>query len=470
MKSSSAPCGIKEMLAIALPMVVSGSCDTIMIFTDRLFLAKLSPEYMNASMGGGLTSFMLISFFGGLIGYSTALVAQYLGAGQKHRSSGVLAQALIIAVCAYPIMLLCKPIAYAMFSSMGVLEPQLSAQKLYFDLVLYGSIFGLVRGAFAGFFSGLGKTAVVMGASALCCVVNVALNWLWVFGNGGFPKMGITGAAAATIVSGCVGMIVMAVVYARTAKAEGYTPFSAFRFDREIFTKLIRYGSASGIELLLNIVAFNLMVMMFHAHSLVTATAATIMFNWDLVSFLPLIGIEIGVTSLVGRSMGEGRPDRAQVAVRSGTIIGVVYSLFIFVLFVFFTGPIVEIFRPTGDAGTFLAAVPIAEFMTRVAALYVTVEVFYFVLIGALRGAGDTWWAMGMTVTLHWLTVTAIWFVFHVLRGTPQTAWTTIVVMFVIFSYVVWLRYKNGAWKSLRVVDREPVVLVNDAFHETTDI
>ena len=87
---------IREMAAIALPMVVSMSCDTLMIFTDRLFLSRLGPEQMNAAMGGGLTAFMMMSFFIGLTGYATALVAQCLGAGQKNRCAVVLTQAAIL--------------------------------------------------------------------------------------------------------------------------------------------------------------------------------------------------------------------------------------------------------------------------------------------------------------------------------------------------------------------------------------
>jgi MATE family multidrug resistance protein len=194
------------------------------------------------------------------------------------------------------------------------------------------------------------------------------------------------------------------------------------------------------------------------------------MFNWDLVSFLPLIGLEIAVTSLVGRSMGEGQPANARKAVRSATVIGLWYSAIIFVLFVFFTPQIVALFKPAGAEGTYAQAVPMAVFMTRVAALYVTVEVFYFVLVGALRGAGDTFWTMGLTVTLHWLTVMAVWAVLRVLHGSPEAAWGTIVGMFIVFSYVVWLRYKGGAWQSLRVVEPIAPVAVTDGFHETTDV
>lgn len=54
--------GMREMLAIALPMVVSQACETILIFTDRLFLAQLGSVTMSAAMAGGLTSFMLMTF------------------------------------------------------------------------------------------------------------------------------------------------------------------------------------------------------------------------------------------------------------------------------------------------------------------------------------------------------------------------------------------------------------------------
>ena len=75
--------GLREMLAIALPMVVSQACETVLIFTDRLFLSRLGSGTDERRHGRGLTSFMLMTFFIGLTGYATALVAQYLGAGRK---------------------------------------------------------------------------------------------------------------------------------------------------------------------------------------------------------------------------------------------------------------------------------------------------------------------------------------------------------------------------------------------------
>src|SRR5829696_1085244 len=97
-KSPHTPGGVREMLAIAAPMVASSACETVMTFTDRLFLSELGTEYMSAAMAGGLTCFMMTTFFIGLTGYSTALVAQYLGAGKKENCAIVVTQALLIAL------------------------------------------------------------------------------------------------------------------------------------------------------------------------------------------------------------------------------------------------------------------------------------------------------------------------------------------------------------------------------------
>ncbi|MDP6330010.1 MAG: MATE family efflux transporter, partial [SAR324 cluster bacterium] len=94
-KQFEGPGGISQLLYIAIPMVVSQACETIMMFTDRLFLSQVSPMHMSASMSGGLTAFMFSTFFIGLTGYATPLVAQYLGSGNKKICGVVIFQALI---------------------------------------------------------------------------------------------------------------------------------------------------------------------------------------------------------------------------------------------------------------------------------------------------------------------------------------------------------------------------------------
>lgn len=190
------------MLAIALPMVISHACDTVMIFTDRLFLARIDPGLMNAVMGGGLTSFMLMSFFVGLIGFSTALVAQHLGAHRKADCSAVLTQAVIISLAAYPFILAMRPLAFRFFEFMGVGTEQLAPQKAYLSILLFGAIFSLLRTSLSCFFSGIGRTRIVMAASIVSMLANVGFNYVLIYGKLGFPAMGIAGAAYGTVLGG----------------------------------------------------------------------------------------------------------------------------------------------------------------------------------------------------------------------------------------------------------------------------
>lgn len=441
-----------EVLAISLPMVISHACDTVMVFTDRLFLSRLDPELMNAALGGGLTSFMMISFFIGLAGFATALVAQYLGAKNKKSCSVVLTQALILSFCAYPIILALRPAAYRFFVFMGVGAEQIGPQTLYLNILLYGSIIGLTRTSLSSFFSGIARTKIVMAAAFAAMITNVGLDYVFIFGKFGFPALGIRGAAFATILGGVVGLIILATAYFSGHNRREYGVERSFRFDRAIMGKLLRFGTPTGVEMCLNIIAFNAMIMLFHSLGPATATAATVVFNWDLVSFVPLIGVEIGVTSMVGKYMGSGCPEKAHRSVMSGLKLGMSYSAVIFILFVGFPGMLVNVFRPETVNAVFVSAVPMAVFMIRLASVYVLVEALLCVFIGALRGAGDTFWAMRMSVILHWLTVAVLAVVLHVLGLSPEIGWTVMVIFFLVFSGLVFRRYRGGKWRSIRMV------------------
>ncbi|MCK5584289.1 MAG: hypothetical protein KAI33_10875, partial [Elusimicrobiales bacterium] len=193
----------------------------------------------------------------------------------------------------------------------------------------------------------------------------------------------------------------------------------------------------------------------FHSHSLATATAATIIFNWDMISFIPLLGIGIGVTSLVGRYMGAGKTEIAEKSVISGVKMSVLYSSVILICFLFFTESLVDIFKPSDGTELFLQARPIAIFMLKVAALYVTVDALVVVFIGALRGAGDTFVAMVLSVSMHWAAIPVLYFMLRVLNFSPEKCWAIVVLIFSAFSFLIYGRYKGGKWKTIKVIDDE---------------
>lgn len=465
--------GMREIIVIALPMLVSQACDTIMIFTDRLFLARLGSEYMNAAMGGGLTAFMTMSFFLGFIGYATALVAQYLGAQRKKNCAKVLTQAIIISFIAYPLVLTLCPFAHYLFKIMGVSKEQLGPQKIYFNILIFGTIISLLRTSLSGFFSGIGRTSIVMIASFASMLVNVIANYILIYGKLGSPAMGIKGAAYGTILGGFIGLVILGIKYFSKENRREFQIKESLALDKNIIKKFFQFGTPPGLELFLNVLAFNIMVLIFHSQGLIPATAATIVFNWDLVSFVPLIGVEIAVTSLVGRFMGSRDPDSAHRATMSGLKLGMIYSSIVFIFFLAFPQYLVQIFKPQVTDNIFLSATPLALFMVRMAALYVFVEAILLVFMGALRGAGDTWWAMAISVTLHWLMLAVLAIIILLLQLPVKVGWVAMVVMFFFFSTVVFLRYHSGKWKRIRVVSSElgeDKLIHPDALPETSEL
>ena len=459
--------GIREMVKIALPIVASQACYTFMIFTDRLFLSRLGPEVMNASMGGGLTSFMMITFFLGLTSYTTALTAQYYGAGLKDKSAMVVTQALIVASLAFPFILLCRPLAHMLFDFVGVGPLQIGPQKLYFNILLSGVLITLWRNCFSSFFSGIGRTKVVLMAAFTAMSVNVGLNYVLIFGKFGMPALGIRGAAYGTIIGSVCALLVLVKAYYNKRNRQEYGALKAWKFDRGIMKQLLKFGSPAGVEMFLNLLAFNSMVLIYHSKGIVTATAATIVFNWDMVAFLPLIGVEIAVTSLVGRYMGRTRPDIAHRSVMSGIKFGMIYAVVVAFFFVLFPEHLIGFFKPDVVSDIFMKAAPTAIFMIRLASLYVIVDVLIFIFTGALRGAGDTFWAMCYTVILHWVLVPVIFISLRVFELSAEISWMLLVFIFVGSSVFVCLRYRGGKWRNIKVIHaEEPPVITGDVAQE----
>lgn len=444
--------GIKELLIIALPMVISTACDGVMTFTDRLFLARIGYEQMNAAMGGGVAMQTLMFFFVGLTGYSTALVAQYFGANEKHNSSKALFQAVLITLASWPIILLLKPLVILSFQVIKIPASQVVFQIEYLNILALGSVLSMLRFTLGCYFSGIGKTKMVMIATIAAMLVNVVLDYILIFGKLGFQPMGIQGAAIATISGSFVAVLILVIAYLKKSNIVEFSILKSFHYDKTIMWKLIYFGSPAGLEMFLNFMAFSAMIALFHSQGDVVATATTIMFNWDLVSFIPLLGIEIAVTSLVGRYMGAGKPEIAQKAALSGIKTGIFYSIIILILFVFIPEWLVRVFSPDAPSKIFEDSVPIAVAMIRVATLYVLAEAIMVAVIGALRGAGDTYFTMIASVIAHWTFVPLLYLSFNVFHFSVIFSWLMLVIFFLLFCVVLILRFKSGKWKRIKVV------------------
>ncbi|MDD4921170.1 MAG: MATE family efflux transporter [Bacteroidales bacterium] len=446
------PGGIRDLLDIAFPMMISTACDGVMTFTDRLFLARLGSEQMNAALGGGITYQMLMFFFVGLTGYSTALVAQYYGAGQWKNSPRASFQAILVTLAAWPVILLLKPLAVSFYYTMDIPVNQVAYQIQYLNILAWGGLFGMLRQTISCYFTGIGQPKIVMIATITAMLVNVVLDYILIFGKLGLPVMGVKGAALATVCGGFSAMFILLIAYFHPFNRVNFGVMKSFHFDWTMMKKLIHFGYPAGLEMFLNFMAFFFMTLMFQSRGESEATATSIMFNWDLVSYIPLLGIEIAVTSLVGRYMGAGRPQVAHRAAISAVKTGMVYSLVVLVLFLAIPEALVRVFHPQNPSSIFENAVPMAISMVRIASLYVLAQAVIVALIGALRGAGDTFYTMVVSVVFNWVFLPLLYLSFYVFDRSVSFGWLVVVLSYLVFCYFIYLRFRTGKWKNLRVI------------------
>jgi MATE family multidrug resistance protein len=318
-----------------------------------------------------------------------------------------------------------------------------------------GTVFGLTRQVLASYFSGIGRTKIVMAATLSAMAVNVGLGYCLIYGKLGFPRLEIQGAALGAVGGWFVAALILVVAYFGKENREQFFSTQTLRFNKDLMKKLVTFGAPAGFELFLNFLAFSTVVQIFQSIGTHVATATTITFNWDLITFIPLLGVEISVTSLVGRYMGAKDSATAKKAVYSAIKLGSLYSLSTLTLFVAIPDALVSVFRPDVTSAVFEEARPLAASMIRLAAFYVLAEAMMCALVGALRGAGDTVFTMLWSVSAHWLFVIATWILFKVFHFPPLVGWGSVIGIFLVFCLFLFARFKGERWTTIRVIDAE---------------
>lgn len=442
-----------RLLAIAFPMVVSQASDTIMLFVDRLFLSRLGEAYLAASMSGGLTQFMISSFFIGTIGYVTAIVAQYYGAKRFDMCGKATFQAVLLALMSYPLLLGLSPLFRYFFMLAGQSPLQVDLSYQYFQVLIFGSVFLVLRFALAGFFIGIGRTSVVMIANFAGVIVNVPVNYVLIFGKLGFPALGLRGAAIGTILGNMVIFLILIIFYFRGKNRSDFNTHLSFRFIKSIFVKLMKFGIPAGIEMFLGVTAFNLFVQFMHSYGTDVAAAVTIAFNWDIVAFIPMIGMGHATTALVGQNIGAGDYAEARKSTYTALKVAWVYSFGMVFLFVFGSRVLVSAFA-SGFAGDTGAISDLATTMIRLASLYTLADSAQLVFTGALRGAGDTKWIMRTSVSLHWAFAVAAIILIRVVQVPPVIGWLLLILFVISLGITMFIRFRGEKWRSIELIKR----------------
>ncbi|HTN75010.1 MAG TPA: MATE family efflux transporter [Pirellulaceae bacterium] len=456
----SRPCGGRELLILALPLVISTSFTSVMHFTDRLFLTWYSMDAMAASMQAGIVQWTLICFAFGVASYVNTFVAQYHGAGHDERVGLAVWQGIWFGILLTPLFLLSIPLAPWIFDLAGHEENIRREEITYFQILAWGSGATVIQTAMSAFYTGRGQTWVTMAVSFVACAVNVVLDYLFIFDYVPLGIPGIAGAAWATVIAQWSAVVAYGIwMYSSPAVVKKYGLLTGWRLNGELMRRLVYFGGSSGAQMVIEASGFTLLVTIVGRLGAVESAATTLAFNSNIVAFIPMVGLGIAVSTLVGQQLGNNRPDNAARATWNGLALALGYASVFATLYLI----VPQIFFAAHSAGAhgedFVQSRAMAEILLRFVALYFLFDAAQIIFVCALKGAGDTWYVLLVAGTVSILSVTIGQL------GTPTFAplvgggiywWWYVITGWIFTLAVLYLaRFLQGGWRTKRVIEEE---------------
>ena len=447
--------GYRQVLSIAIPLILSTGAWSIQHFVDRMFLTWYSPEAIAAAMPAGMLNFTIMSLFLGTASYVSTFVAQYHGSGRDERIGPVLWQGMYLAIIGGIVHLVLVPLAGPFFRFVGH-EPLVQQyETIYFQVLCLGATPAIASSAMSGFFSGRGKTWPVMWVNILGTAVNLIMDYGLIFGKWGLPELGIKGAAIATVISACFSFVAYLILLSRPTHDGRYYTLRGRMFERVLFLRLMYFGFPSGVQFFLDMAGFTTFILLIGRLGTPQLAATNIAFNINTLAFMPMIGFGIAVSVLVGQYLGKNRPDLAERSVYSSFHLTFLYMASVAAAYVLFPSIFLDPFASQADPASFIAIRKTTIILLRFVAVYSLFDALNIVFASAIKGAGDTRFVMFMIAIVSSVALVIPSYIALVLLDAGiYTGWTIASAYVSTLGLIFLFRFMGGKWKSMRVIEQ----------------
>jgi MATE family multidrug resistance protein len=395
----------------------------------------------------------MMCLFIGTAAYVNTFVAQYFGAGEEENIGAVIWQGIYFSSLSIFLIVPAYLLAEEFFALIGHPQSVQSLEVDYFKLLMYSAVFMVLNNALSSFFSGLGKTMVVMWVSVLITIINIFLDYVFIFGKFGFLEMGIRGAAAATNIAVIIGSIVLLSLIFQTKYRQRFQLLRAWRFDKQLFNRLVYFGFPNGLRLFIDMSAFTAFLMFIGTLGTRELAASNIAFNINALSFLPMVGLMIGVAVVVGQRLGENKPLIAEKATWSAVHIALTFFGALALLYIFIPKLFIYPFTLHEGLSDMEGSVEMIVVLLKFIAFFGMFDALFLVFLGALEGAGDTRFIMKMSFIISViLLVIPCYLYIKNFQANIYVLWTIITLNVILYCLVFFLRFCKGSWKTMSVI------------------
>ena len=386
------------MLSLATPVVVAEVGWVSMQIVDIAMVGQLGPAAIGA-VGIGSALFFALAVFGmGLMLGLDTLVAQAFGRGHLDECRRWLLHGLLLAgILTIPLTLGAR-VGANHLDLLGLDPAVLELTRGYFRLVAWSILPLLLYVALRRYLQAVNVVRPVMLALVIANVINAGVNWLLVFGNAGFPELGVEGAAWATCISRTYMCAALAVAArSKVASMTGASSYADNRFELGRLRRLVELGWPAAAQLTLEVGVFaaaSALAGRLEPHFL---AAHNIVLNLAGLSFMVPLGVASAGAVRVGHAVGRGDSEGAKRAGWVALALGAAFMSVAAALFVTYPDVILHLFTSDRD----VVATGVTLFL--VAAVFQLFDGLQGVATGVLRGLGDTRTAMFSNLAGHWI-------------------------------------------------------------------
>ena len=443
----------KDVLVIAWPVLTELLLGTLFGMIDMIMLGRIKNTAIAAASVAavGITNqplFIGLSLVQALNIGGTAMVARYIGSKKLDKVENTIKHIILLSqvIFVLPLSIIGLVFTKEIMSFIGAQSDTLLVGVNYFRVIMLGFIFQSFNFSLSAVLRGAGDTKTPMNINLKANFINVFGNAVLIYGLIGFPALGVTGAGISTAISNMIATVLLCTQLLSGKCLLKLNIKSSFKFDKNIMYNLIKIGIPASLEQMAMRVGIMIFIKVVAGLGTINFAAHQICLSILGLSFTPGQAFGIAAASLIGRSLGEGKPGKADEYGREARRIGsVISSIMAIILFVF--GPQLvglytqdpEIIRKSSTALKIIAVVQ-------------PFQSSQLILAGALRGAGDTIWPLvstfigviGIRVVLGYIFVTKLGFG---LSG----AWIAVFVDQFIRWLLIYSRYRTGKWKYIRL-------------------
>lgn len=385
----------KQILHLALPVVLAQAGQLTTQFADTAMVGNFGgadPAPLAAvSLGSSL--FLLIYLAAlGLALAITPLVGEHYARGNRHEVARIfensVSYCLLIGVSATGAALALRPFIRVLGGWMSSPGEDISAvveQALpYYDMLVWSILPLMVFLAVKQFLEGIGNTSTAMWITLASNVVNIVLNYIFIFGNFGSEAMGAEGAGLATLLARVGQMVAIVAYFFLSRRLRIYRVF----FERGIIRlsylrSLLRIGYPISFQMVLESAAFILTSILALSFGTVAGGAMQVAFSIANVAWMITVAIGSASTILVSHIYGAGERAQLRPTVRATYHLGLAWGLFMAVVFVLFRGSITSLFTDNVEV------IALSSELMLLIAIYQLSDAVQGLSISMLRGIQD---------------------------------------------------------------------------------